>query len=228
MVTKVTGLMIASTTVDTGNVAANAITHVKMADNSVGNDEMRDDAINTTEIVNGAVTAAKLAATLDLSGKTLTLSNAQRANDYIELRDEKAAGTNGGGFTSGAWQKRDLNTEHADTGGHASLASSQITLAAGTYVADIVCPAGVVDNHQARLYNVTDTATTLVGTSMFCGTGASQYTQSQITGRFTIAASRTFEVQHRCQTTNATDGYGNACNFGEVEVYTVARFWKVS
>lgn len=228
MVTKVTGSLIAATTVDTGNLASNAITHVKMADNSVGNDEMRDDAVNTTEIVNGAVTAAKLAATLDLSTKTLTLSNAQRANDYIELRDEKAAGTDGGGFTSGAWQKRDLNTEHADTGGHASLASSQITLAAGTYVADIVCPAGVVDNHQARLYNVTDAATALVGTSMFCASGSTQYTQSQITGRFTIAVSSTFEVQHRCQTTKATDGLGNACNFGEVEVYTVARFWKVA
>lgn len=174
------------------------------------------------------VTADLLADTLDLSGKTLTLSESQKANAYIEIRDQKTAGTDGGGFTSGAWQKRDLNTEHADTGNHASISSSQITLAAGTYLAEIDCPAIAVNAHQARLYNTSDTATTLVGTSSYCGNGSTQATVSKITGRFTIAASKTFEVQHRCETTKATNGYGDANNFGEVEVYTVARFWKVA
>lgn len=217
MVTKVTGSMIADSTVE----------HVNMADNCVGHDEMRDDAVNTAEIVDGAVTAAKLAGTLDLSAKTLTLSASQKAVDYIELRDEKAAGTDGGEFPSGAWQKRDLNTEHSDAGGHAALASSQITLAAGTYLAEIACPAVAVNAHQARLYNTTDAATTLVGTSSYCGNGSTQFTVSTITGRFTIAGSKVFEVQHQCGTTKATNGFGAANNFGEVEVYTVARFWKV-
>jgi hypothetical protein len=208
-------------------IADSAVEHVNMADNSVGNDEMRNNAIGTNELVDGAVTAGKLAATLDLSGKTLTLSAAQKAADYIEIRDEKAAGTDGGGFTSAAWQTRTLNTEHSDAGGHASLASNQITLAAGTYLAEIACPAIAVNAHQARLYNITDSATTLVGTSSYCGNGSTQATVSTITGRFTIAASKVFEVQHRCETTKATNGYGDANNFGEVEVYTVARFWKV-
>lgn len=217
MVTKVTNAMLAN----------NAVEHANMADNSVGNDEMRNDAIGTNELIDGAVTAAKLAATLDLSSKTVTLAASAKAADYIEVRDQKTAGTDGGGFTSGAWQKRDLNTEHSDEGGHASLASSQITLAAGTYLAEITCPAIAVNAHQARLYNTTDAATTLVGTSSYCGNGSTQATTSTITGRFTIAASKVFEVQHRCETTKATNGYGDANNFGEVEVYSVARFWKV-
>jgi hypothetical protein len=217
VVTKISGAMIADS----------AVAHVNMVNNSVGHDEMRNDAIGTNELQDAAVTAVKLAAALDLSSKTLTLSAAQKAADYIEIRDEKASGTDGGGFTSGAWQKRDLNTEHSDVGGHASIATSQITLAAGTYLAEIACPAIAVNAHQARLYNTSDAATTLVGTSSYCGNGSTQATVSTITGRFTIASSKVFEVQHRCETTKATNGYGDANSFGEVEVYTVARFWKV-
>lgn len=53
--------------------------------------------VTTDVITDEAVTAAKLAATLDLSGKALTLGASQKAVDYIEIRDEKAAGTDGGG-----------------------------------------------------------------------------------------------------------------------------------
>lgn len=209
--------MIATDTVVAGNIAAGAI----------GTSELATDAVETADIKDGQVTEAKLAATLDLSAKTLTLSAAQKSVDYIEIHDEKTAGTDGGGFTSGSWQKRALNTEHSDAGGHASLSSDQITLAAGTYLAEIACPAIAVNAHQARLYNTTDAATTLVGTSSYCGNGSTQATVSTITGRFTIAASKVFEVQHRCETTKATNGFGDANNFGEVEIYTVARFWKV-
>lgn len=184
--------------------------------------------VQTDLIEDGAVTAAKLASTLDLSGKTLTLSAVQRASDYILIRDEKAAGTEGGGFTSGAWQTRTLNTEVSDAGSHATLAANQITLASGTYECRISCQALLVADHQARLYNVTDTATILEGTSEQAPTGATASSRSVIVGRFVIGASKALEVQHRCSTTRATDGFGGAANFGEKEVYTVAEFWKVA
>lgn len=63
MVTKITGAMIATDTVVAGNIAAGAI----------GTSELATDAVETADIKDGQVTAAKLAATLDLSGKTLTL-----------------------------------------------------------------------------------------------------------------------------------------------------------
>lgn len=209
-------------------IADSAVAHVNMADNSVGHDEMRNDAIGTNELQDGAVTAVKLAATLDLSAKTLTLSAAQKAADYLEYREQQTAGTNGGTFTSGAWQTRVLNTEVHDTGSHGSLSSNQITLAAGTYLVEIHAPARACAFHQARLYNVTDAATAIVGSSNESGTGSGQTAFSLVVGRITIAASKTFEVQHRCSATAATTGFGSAVNFGEVEVYTVARFWKVA
>lgn len=191
------------------------------------------DAINaliagyTFTVADGSITTAKLAAVLDLSGKTLTLSAAQKAVDYLEYRDEKASGTDGGGCTAGSWQTRTINTEKADAGGHGSLASNQITLAAGTYECEIVCPAVGVNGHQARLRNVTDGATVLLGTSSWAGNGSSQCGTSIITGRFTIAAGKALEVQHRSSGTRNVDGFGVASAFGDGEVYTVARFWKV-
>ncbi len=166
--------------------------------------------------------AGKINATgLQVNGVALAPS------DYVEIRDEKAAGTDAGTFTSGAWQTRTLNTEASDASNLASLSSNQITLAAGTYVCDIECPAGVCANHQAKLYNVTDASDVLIGTSEYTDAGNTVYTKSRVTGRFTIAASKALEVRHRCGATKATDGFGKAANFGVTEVYAVARFWRV-
>ena len=144
---------------------------------------LADGSVTTPKLADAAVTADKLAATLDLSGKTLTLSAAQRALDYLEYRDAKASGTDGGSFTLGSWLTRTLNTEAHDTGGHGSLASNQITLAAGTYEVDIMAPAVGVNGHQARLRNITDGTTTLLGSSAWSGNGSSQAGTSRITGR---------------------------------------------
>lgn len=145
------------------------------------------------------------------------------AGPYIKLSDTKAQNTDGGTFTSGSWQTRTL-TEETDTGSHCSVSSNQITLDAGTYECRIVCPATFVDRHQARLYNVTGSAVILTGTCEFSG-GNTATTHSIIVGRFTIAASKVLEVQHRCDSTQSTNGFGEASNFGS-EVYTVAEFWK--
>lgn len=148
------------------------------------------------------------------------------ALDYILIRDEKAQNTGGGTFTSGAWQTRDLNTEVVDTGGHASLAANQITLAAGTYRYRISAPAFSVDRHQARLQNITDGTTIEEGTSEYsANSSAIATTQSVLAGRFTIAASKVLEVQHRCGTTRATVGFGSESNF-TTEVYTVVELWR--
>ena len=146
---------------------------------------------------------------------------------YVLVRDEKTANTAGGTFTSGAWRTRDINTEVIDTAGICSISSNQITLEAGTYEADISAPASSCDRHNARLQNVTDATTVLDGTSEFSAGVNYGSTRSLITGRFTISAQKTFEIQHQCQTTKATDGFGVASNFGVAEVYTVAKFVRV-
>ena len=147
--------------------------------------------------------------------------------DYILVRDEKASGTDGGNFASGAWRTRDINTIVSDSGGHCSIGSNQITLEAGTYECEILCPGYYVNYHKARLYNISDSIVELVGTSQLTYQDGSIVTTSRIVGKFTIASTKTFEVQHRCAATYSA-GFGVGCNFGDVEIFTVAEFWKVA
>lgn len=161
------------------------------------------------------------------NGTELPLASAA-LNDYICIQDQKAQNTNGGTCTAGSWQTRDLNTEVSDVGGHASVATNQITLAAGTYVCKISAPAYATGRHQAILYNVTDATNELIGTSQFNGTSEGHATnESVIVGKFTIVASKVFEVRHKSELTEATYGFGVACNFA-TEIYTIAEFWKVA
>jgi len=151
------------------------------------------------------------------------------AAGYVHVREEQAQNTSGGTFTSGAWRTRVLNTESSDADGLCSLASNQVTLTAGTYICRISCPAGYVAKHQARLQNVSDATTVLIGTSMYAGPANADIVtnRSEISGRFTVGSSKALEVQHQCQTTRATDGFGVGANL-TTEVFTTAEFWRVA
>lgn len=146
---------------------------------------------------------------------------------YLQYQDQEAQNTNGGTFTSGAWRTRVLNTEVSDSGGHGTLSSNQITLDAGTYICSAVAPAFACDRHQLRLQNVTDAATVLLGSSLnTSSTATSQLGLAVLSGKFTIGASKALELQHQCQTTSATFGFGVAANFA-TEIYASIEFWKV-
>lgn len=145
--------------------------------------------------------------------------------DWIVIREKQTAGTYGGAFTNGADCTRVLNEELVDTGNHASLASNQITLAAGTYRFEIKCPAFFVGQHVAWLYDVTNAVDVAVGTAEYSNPTNGGMNSSVIVGRVTIAGSTVFEVRHRCQTTKTVDGFGTASGFKD-EIYTVAMFWK--
>jgi len=140
---------------------------------------------------------------------------------YILLRDEKTSGTYGGTFTSGARRTRDLTQEVVDTGDHCSLSSNQFTLDSGTYRFRAIVPAyHTVGAHKAWLYNVTDEEDTLIGSSMTSDAG-----QTVIIGVFTISTSKTFEIQHQCQTTRTNYGFGYAYGW-DTEIYTIVELWK--
>lgn len=146
-------------------------------------------------------------------------------NAYVCVRDVKEQNIDGGGFTSGAWQTRDINDEQADAAGICSINGNQITLAAGTYRCHIACPVYNVNRHQARLYNVTGSTILLLGTSQYSWAGASTGIRAFIVGRFTVAAGQALEIQHRCETTCAFDGFGSHAGYFD-EVYTIAEFWR--
>jgi len=145
------------------------------------------------------------------------------------ISDTKTANTAGGTFTAGAWQTRDLNTEDYDPDGIVGISSNQFTLQAGTYIIRASAPAVDVAAHKARLQNITDAATVAIGTSEYTDpTTAYVVTRSQVVCVVTIAAAKAFEIQHYCQTTRATAGFGAQSNFGVSEKYTLIEIDQIA
>jgi hypothetical protein len=166
------------------------------------------------DIIKGGVAGAAGRLGIGNTGDVLTVVAGAPAwvapdtESHILIVDSKSSGTGGGTFTSGSWVTRDLNTERYDTGSHASVASNQITLAAGTYRVRASAPAFAVGRHQARLYDVSNTAVLVTGTSAHGSAPPFVQTDSLIVGRFTIAGSTVIELQHQCESTSATIGLG--------------------
>lgn len=138
------------------------------------------------------------------------------------IRDEKAVGTNGGTFTKNQWNVRDLNTITTDAGSGISLASNQITLAAGTYVISGSVPANSVKVHTCRLYNTTDSTADIIGTTEEGGNSS----RSFFYGKITIASTKVYELQHRGSKTKNNYGFGKA-NGDQTELYTIVLIRKV-
>jgi len=157
-------------------------------------------------------------------GGGLTLPGGGSA-DYILIRDEKAASNHGGTFTAAAWQTRVLNTEVSDDGGHASLASNQITLAAGTYEFKANLPCHEVGDSKARLANITDSIY-VYGENIYATAGGG-CNINYLSGKFTIAAPKVFELQHRCSVTGTNTGFGFGAYIGVIEVFASIEFRKV-
>jgi len=160
------------------------------------------------------------------------------AREAFIIVDEKTDNTDSGTFTQAVWQTRDLNTVRINEISGASLSSNQFVLPAGTYEIYAKAVAKSVDSHQVRLRNITDSTTDAVG--MNCRaekitTGAetklvNDNNSSSIRTKITIAGTKTFELQHRCESTQATDGFGDSSSpiaDGEPEIYATVFIIKV-
>lgn len=150
------------------------------------------------------------------------------ADDIIILEHQETQNTAGGTFTSGADRVATINTEVLDDGGHCSLASNQFTLVAGTYRIFSWTKGHLCDRWRSWLYNTSDSAIVLLGSCEWSTASASAQMTSVIQGRFTITATKTFEIRKRCQTTRATTGYGVETNFTGVEIYTRVVLDKIA
>lgn len=137
------------------------------------------------------------------------------------IRDQKAQGTNGGTFTSGAWQTRDLNLI-IPASANISLLNNQIILQPGIYEVEACASAYAVDSHKIRLQNITDSITLAFGSSAFSNSTNPSLTTSVLRTKIFVNIPTTLELQHQCQTTKTTDGFGLATNFGS-EVYTIVK-----
>lgn len=157
-----------------------------------------------------------------LNGSAIPSSNSQT----VFIKNVQSSGVDGGTFSSGSWVTRVLNTvENPQT--WASLASNQITLNAGTYEIEAEAVGVGVTNHQAQLYNISDSIVTLPGSSEFSSSTQASSTWSKISGNFTISSSKIFEIQHQCGTTNNTIGLGYGSSFGIDNIYTIVKITKI-
>lgn len=150
---------------------------------------------------------------------TTRLPPTLKTKPILHIQDQRSSGTNGGAATTGSWETRTLNTEVTDDIG-STLSSNQFTLPAGKYLIRASAPAFSCSQHQIRLQNITDATTALLGTVECTNPGAGDgISRSELNGVLTIAATKTFEIQHRVAATKATNGYGIASSWG-TEIYT--------
>jgi hypothetical protein len=191
--------------------------------------DIADSIITSAKIVDGTIVNADINASAAIVSTKLSGVQGKFESALLHVRDEKSNQTAGGTFTSGAWQTRTLNTSMTNEISGASLSSNQITLPIGTYFIHASASVYHVDQHKLKLRNTTDSSDTLIGTSMYSGDNTETSTTSFVVGRFTIAAQKTFELQHRCATTKDSNGFGVSSVWsGEVEVYADVQIWKVA
>lgn len=194
------------------------------------------DTLQSSDIADSAITGAKIAdgaITEDKVETSALLAVNPFGAQLIHIQDQKSSGTDGGTFTAGAWQTRDLNTTLTNEVTGASLTSNQITLPAGTYHIEASTPVfsggSALSNHQAKLRDTTGGADLILGTSEIviqgaASTGASN--RSFISGRFTLSVESVIEVQHQCTVTASNNGFGAGAGFG-TEVFTDVKVWKL-
>jgi hypothetical protein len=78
-----------------------------------------------------------------------------------------------------------------------------------------------------RLYNVTDSSVIQLGMVMDANASTYLYTAGYVVGQFTIGSSKAIRVEHRCELTRNTNGFGLPANWGD-EIYAILQLWKVA
>lgn len=153
---------------------------------------------------------------------------------YCLVSDRKSDGTQGGTCTSGAWRTRDLNTEEDASGSDCpfvSIATNVMTLDAGTYQVRGQVPSRGTRENKGRIYDTGNTLTLVDGTNADAADTGAHFNTSHsfFYGVFTLSASTTVEVQHRCSLTASTFGFGlaDAWTDGDDEVYSTLVLRKV-
>lgn len=201
-----------------------------MADATIADLAAVTDLVGTDEYILMRAGVSKKIDASDLASEILALAPGGGGlfDAYAVLQDVKSSGTAGGTFTSGAWQTRVLNTELSDPSGIVSLSSNQFTLATGAYWITAVGPGRLVDNNKLRIQNITDTVQEIQGVNAQSQSNAGANSMAHLSGRLVVASGpKVYELQHRCQTTGTTTGFGEAASFSGVsEIYAMVTIMR--
>lgn len=219
---------IADSSITTAKLNNDAVTLAKQAHGTLGGIPYYAAAGTPTELAgNTEATQKFLAQTGDGANSAVPVWTAIAAPVFesalLHVRDEKSAGTGGGSSGSSSFVARVLNTVVTNEISGASLSSNQITLPAGTYYIEADAPgSGNIDGTVIKLRNITDSTDAVLGRPVYT---VSPSIRSLLSGRFTIAGIKVFELQHYVVSGGL---YGNAGNRGITEIYADARIWKVA
>ncbi|MBA3867792.1 MAG: hypothetical protein H0X30_01410 [Anaerolineae bacterium] len=160
------------------------------------------------------------------SGLVLTFVNVHLKSTYpVLIQDLKNSGTAPASLTAGAWRTRELTTEVTDLSNLATLASNQITLQPGNYLAWCVASGtlpAVIHLNRLRLRNITDGATLFQGVND--SLPASNGANLSAFGFFTITAAKVIELQHYPSQTSIA---GAAMTTGDQECYASVFLQKI-
>ncbi len=198
----------------TNNVAADSL---KTATGVVTVSAATAPSTGQALVATGATTATWQSVATSISGWNISNSLSTGLNDNSTI-------------TAGSWNTRALNTITSTTGATGvALAANQITISvAGTYYIDGSAPGYNVSMHKARLQNITDATTAIVGTSeLASGTLTSR---SLISGFLTISTSKTFSLQWWYDI-NDTETYASGLAVGASganEIYAVINILKIA
>lgn len=210
-------------TINTADVADDAITLAKMAPGTDGQILTYDASGNISAVGPGS------------DGQVLTSTGAGSppafeavsAGDYLLYHHTAASNTAGDIYANGAWRTVTLDTEVYDTGNNGSLSANVITLAAGTY--RVVGYHAIASQSSTayigvRFRNTSDSST--VATSGVIGIEQDRPVLPICRNRFTIAGSKNFELQVFPGTNNGYEyGGGNPDN-GEPNIFGVVYLEK--
>lgn len=220
-------LSLADNSVTTNKVVGGAITEGKLADEAVGASKIKPSLILDSEAADSLEDADLFWMHRIAAGGPpvkVTRSNALRRG-YALLRDVKAAGTQGGTFTKDLWVTRTLTTLTLnDQSLVSALTGNVFTIPTGRYLISARAPGYSCDTHKCRLWNVTTNAQVALGTTEHSGAGQSW---SEARTLLELAGTTQFRLEHRCKTTQATNGLGIAANFGVDEVYAEVEIWRI-
>jgi len=193
--------------------------------------------IKTTNITHGS-NSGTANMVLASDGSVTFASAVGLFSSYAIICDQKDSTTDGGTFSTDAWRTRDLNHEIADPDGIVSISNNQFTLQAGNYLIKWAAPGYACDRHVTRLYDITNSALKQYGKAEYNNEGNDDVvTDSKGFARVTPTGATAYEIQHACQTTKSSSGFGVATETnaagdhasGTTEgysIYTVVEIYK--
>jgi hypothetical protein len=151
------------------------------------------------------------------------------SNKIAIFQEQYTTGNKPGVANSGGWTKRVLNTTVVNNITGCSIASSVITLTAGTYFVNGISPFYKLDSVQIRLRNTTASTNAALGQSTFIASSVNIMNFAPLVGYFTLTASTNLELQYYVSGASInTNDQGVATSNGSTEVYASLTIQQVS